>query len=114
MGIIFDRAPYRCAFEIDLLPRELWSVATSLTKVLDLTVAAVLGSIQLDSRELLRPDHGFTQQIGEAAHERGVQAIRSPSATGVDEVLAIFPENLGTATMRVELLGLWQTIEDLP
>lgn len=98
----------------DLLHRELWSVATSLERVLDLTDASVLAALALESIELVRPDHTFTQQVGEAAHERGVQAIKSPSATGVDDVLAAFPENLDAAVMSLELLEVWSTTDDLP
>jgi RES domain-containing protein len=98
---------------VDLLPRELWSVETQLERVLDLTDANVLSSLDVSAEDLVRPDHAFTQQIGEGAHERGLQAIRSRSATGVDEVLALFPENLGTATLRVELLRVWSSETDL-
>ena len=98
----------------DLLPRELWSVAASLERVLDLTEPAALTSLGVASAELVRPDHAFTQQIGEAAHERGVQAIKAPSASGVDEVLAVFPENLGTITLQVELVQTWTTVDDFP
>jgi RES domain-containing protein len=97
----------------DLLPRELWSLEASLEILLDLTNNAVLDSLALDTSDLVRPDHAFTQQIGEAAHERQIQAIRSPSATGVDEVLALFPENLGTVAMKVERLQTWATENDL-
>ncbi|MDQ6928147.1 MAG: RES family NAD+ phosphorylase [Actinomycetota bacterium] len=75
----------------DLLPRELWSVTAELTGVLDLTAAAALSAVAIDPTDLVRPDHAFTQELGEAAHERGIQAIRSPSVTGIDEILAIFP-----------------------
>lgn len=97
----------------DLLPRELWSVASRLERVLDLTDASVLVSAGVASTELTRPDQAFTQQIGEAAHERGVQAIKSPSATDVDDVLAIFPENLGAVTLEVMLIDVWSSAEDL-
>ena len=97
----------------DLLPRELWSVSTSLEKVLDLTDASTLSRLDLEHSDLCRPDHSFTQEIGEAAHERGVQAIKAPSATGVDEVLAILPENLGPVTLRVKLVEVWSSDDDL-
>ncbi len=97
----------------DLLPRELWSIATDLEKTLDLSDVSVLTAAGLDPGDLVRPGHAFTQQIGEAAHERGVQAIRAPSATGVDEVLALFPENLGGATLQVELVEVWESSQDI-
>jgi hypothetical protein len=64
--------------------------------------------------DLVRPAHGFTRQIGEAAHELRYQAIRSPSATDVDEILAVFPENLGAATLKPRLERVWATVDDLP
>lgn len=97
----------------DLLPRELWSMTTQLETVLDLTDGSALKAAGVHSADLVRPGHTFTQQIGEAAHERGVQAIKAPSATGVDEVLALFPENLAGATMHVELVEVWESSRDL-
>lgn len=97
----------------DLLPRELWSVTATLDRVLDLTAEVVLDALALAPTDLVRPEHAFTQQIGEAAHERNIQAIKSASATGVDDVLALFPENLGAAGMRVELLQVWESVSDL-
>jgi len=97
----------------DLLPRELWSIATDLEKVLDLSDVSVLTASGVRPADLVRPGHAFTQQIGEAAHERGVQAIKAPSATGVDEVLALFPENLGGATLQVELVEMWESSQDM-
>jgi RES domain-containing protein len=97
----------------DLLPREMWSVSTSLDQVLDLTAAAELASLGIAMEDLTRPDHPFTQEIGEVAHERQVQAIRSPSATGVDDVLAVFSENLGAVTLHVELVETWSSVSDL-
>jgi len=97
----------------DLLPRELFEIAADLDKVLDLTDAETLDALGIAPSELVREDHRFTQEIGEAAHEHAYQAIRSPSATGVDHVLAVFPENLAGAVLRVELVGEWTTAADL-
>lgn len=90
----------------DLLPRELWQVTTELVKVLDLTDDATLQALALSPADLTREDHRFTQDIGEAAHQHGFQAIRSPSATGVDHVLAVLPENLAGAVLHVELIAM--------
>lgn len=97
----------------DLLPRELWSLRVNTERVLDLTNATTLESAGLTPGELVLPDHAFSQQIGEAAHERGYQAIRSFSATGVDEVLVLFPENLGGEVIEVQLIERWNAIGDL-
>ena len=97
----------------DLLPRELWEITVALNKVLDLTDATTRDALGLVPTDLIRNDHSYTQDIGEAAHEQGFQAIRSPSATGVDDVLAVFPENLAGAVLRVELVREWRTLDDL-
>lgn len=96
-----------------LLPRELFEISADLDKVLDLTDTATLDALGIAPPDLVREDHRFTQEIGEAAHEHDFQAIRSPSATGVDDVLAIFPEKLAGAVLNVALLGEWNTSDDL-
>lgn len=98
----------------DLLPRELWIVSLNLDAVLDLGDPAVRHELQLEIGDLVRSDHGFTREIGEAAHELRYQAIRSPSATDVDEILAVFPENLGSATLTPRLVRVWTDVSDLP
>lgn len=108
------RQAERQGLKVDaLLPRELFEVRTELDKVLDLTAPATLAVLKIAPPDLVREDHRFTQEIGEAAHEHGFQAIRSPSATGVDEVLAIFPEQLAGTVLNVRLLGEWHTPDDL-
>ena len=86
---------------------------SDLDKVLDLTEAATLDALGIAAGDVARKDHRFTQDIGEAAHEHGFQAIHSPSATGVGDVLSIFPENLAGAVLDVKLLGEWTTAADL-
>jgi RES domain-containing protein len=99
---------------VDLLPRELWLIELDLETVLDLGDPAIRSGLGLETSDLVRADQGFTREIGEAAHELRYQAIRSPSATEVDEILAVFPENLGAATLKPRLDRVWQTIGDLP
>ena len=85
----------------DLLPREVWRITVNLTKVLDLTRRNTLEALVVDPADLVRDDLQLTNEIGEAAHEHGFQAIRSASATGVDDVLAIMPENLADGEVPV-------------
>lgn len=68
---------------------------------------------RIAAADLVREDHRFTQEIGAGTREHGFQAIRSPSATGVDHVVAIFPEKLAGAVLDVNLLGEWNTTDDL-
>ena len=97
----------------DLLPRELWLVTVVLTKVLDLTDADTLQVLGVEPDELVRDDLQLTHEIGAAAHEHRFQAIRSASVTGVDDVVAILPENLAGAVLAVELVQEWTTAADL-
>lgn len=96
-----------------LLPRELFEIRTELDNVLDLTDPATLDVLGIAPPDLVREDRHFTQEIGEVAHEHGFQAIRSPSATGVDQVLAIFPEQLAGAVLNMRRIGEWNTPDDL-
>ena len=97
----------------DLLPRELWEIAVELDGVLDLTDTKTCDELGLVDADLVREDRSLTREIGEAAHEHQFQAIRSPSATGVDHILAVFPENLSGRALQVELLAVWTNLTDL-
>lgn len=97
----------------DLLPREVWAVQVELDGVLDLTDPDVLDQLDLDPADLTREGRELTHEIGEAAFEQGFQAVRSRSATGVDEVLAVFVERLAGAVMDVELVEEWTDLPDL-
>lgn len=93
----------------DLLPRELWLVTAELTKVLDLTDIDTLQALGVEADELVRDDLQLTREIGEAAHGHRFQAIRSASVTGVDDVVAILPDNLAGAVLTAELVQEWTT-----
>lgn len=95
------------------LPRELYRLTASLTRVLDLTDADVVAALDLVANDMLRDDWSLTQEIGEAAYERDFQAILSRSMTGVDDVLAVMPENLAGAVLKAELVEQWAVPTDL-
>lgn len=97
----------------DLLPREVWRVQVELDAVLDLSDQRVLDHLGVDPVDLTREARELTHEIGEAAFEQGFQAVRSRSATGVDEVLSIFVERLAGAVMEVELVEEWTEVPDL-
>lgn len=96
-----------------LLPRALHRYEVSLDRVLDLTSRETLEHLGVTNAQIVGMDLGIPSQIGEAAHAIGSQAIRAPSATGVDEVLAVFPELLGSGQLRAELVERWESMEDL-
>jgi RES domain-containing protein len=97
----------------DLMPRELWHFELELEAVLDLTDTQTLAALELEAADLVQASHALTRAIGEAAHEQRFQAIRSHSATGTDDIIAVFTENLAGGRMSPELLEVWQSAADL-
>lgn len=98
----------------DLLPRRLWRIEGQLTRVLDLTDEATLHVVGVQHHDLVQDDLRITREIGEAAYQNRFQAILSPSATGIDQVLAIFTENLAGAVLTSTMIGEWDEPHDLP
>ena len=98
----------------DLLPREFWRIKGELSRVLDLLDHSTLNMIGIGREDLTRDDVALTRQIGEAAYEHQFQAILAPSATGVDQVLAIFTENLAGAVLDPTLIEEWKEPGQLP
>ena len=96
-----------------LLPRVLYRYKVSLERVLDLTSGETLDHLGVTTQQVVGADLRIARQIGEAAHATGSQAIRAPSATGVDDVLAVFPELLGSGRLLAELVEHWKSIGDL-
>lgn len=96
-----------------LLPRSVYQYDLRMDRVLDLTDEATLAHLGLTPPQLVSDDWSLCQEIGVAAHAGGDQAIRSPSATGVDNIVAVFSETVGTSLKAVELTETWAEIGDL-
>lgn len=97
-----------------LLPRVLYEYDIDLETVLDLTSADVRHQVGVSETILVHSDWAACQEIGEAAHRAGFQAITAPSATGVDNVLAVFPELTGSrGRIEAHLSEEWTTTADL-
>jgi len=96
-----------------LLPRVLYRYEISLDQVLDLTSPDALDHLGVTVELVNGTDLQLPRQIGEAAHSMGAQGIRAPSATGVDQVLALFPELLGTGLLVPQVLERWETAADV-
>jgi RES domain-containing protein len=96
-----------------LLPRHLYRYDIRLDRVLDLTNAGVREEVGLGLEVLTGPDWAACQDIGTTAHALGVQAILSPSAAGVDDVLALFAQHIGLGTVEPKLIEEWHTVADL-
>lgn len=96
-----------------LLPRSVYQYELRLDRLLDLTQRATLEHLGLTTAQLVSDDWSFCQELGAAAHAGGDQAIRSPSATGVDQVIAVFTELAGTSLTSVERIEEWNDLTDL-
>ena len=97
----------------DRLPRELWDVSTVESAVLlDLADPATLRHLSLTHSDLVRDDLQTTQRIGQAAYDTAYQAVRGPSATGIDIVYAVFPEKL-QSPLHATLLETWTAAAQL-
>jgi RES domain-containing protein len=76
-------------------PRVLLQLQARLSRVLDLTDAAVRKGIGLGLAETTAPDWSRCHEVAREARAAGYSAIRFPSATRVDDNLAIFLDRLG-------------------
>jgi hypothetical protein len=95
-----------------LFPRVLFRYDVALSNVINLTDPAVTDHLGIAHHELTA-DWQVTQLLGETAHALVVQAVLTPSATGIDDVLVVFPEHLGLGTVEPEQVELWQSPADL-
>lgn len=93
-----------------LLPRSLYRYDLVLEMVLDLTSRSVLRTLGVRTETLTAPGWGETQDLGRAAHDTGWEALLTPSATRVDQVLAVFPDNLGAGSVAAELVETWKRL----
>jgi RES domain-containing protein len=104
----------RLVFGVEgLLPRDLYHYDVTLDRVLDLTSTVTLNHLEVTTDQVVGADLTTPRRIGEAAYATGSQAVLAPSATGVDKVLAFFPELLGSGRLVPELLERWESVEDL-
>ena len=63
---------------------------------------------------VIQEDRSLTHEIGEIAHQFLYQAIINGSATGVDNVVAVFTDNLRAGTLSPKLEATWTDIADVP
>ncbi|MGH3441354.1 MAG: hypothetical protein ACRDUY_04805 [Nitriliruptorales bacterium] len=95
-----------------LLPRALYEYQLELYRVLDLTDEGIRDYVGVSVSDLTE-DWSLCQAVGTEAHAAGDQAIRAYSATGVDTVLVVFPELVGSGLIEVRLIERWETPGDL-
>jgi RES domain-containing protein len=88
----------------DFMPRDVLEYEVELEAVLDLTGSEALAAVGLSETLLLSDDPTPCQQVGEAAHHLGREALLAPSVTGEGSVLAVFLERLLPAS-RVEIVS---------
>lgn len=97
-----------------LLPRHVYRFRLTSRDVLDLRQPAVRTAIALPQDGLFGVTTKYKQLIGEVAFALGIEAIVAPSATGIGDVVAVFPDlNPASKTSR-EYMGIWLTPIDVP
>ena len=96
-----------------LLPRALYRYEVELQAVLDLTDPDTLDHLGTRVDEFVGEDLGAPRTLGESAHAAGFHAIRCPSATGVGDVLAAFPDLVGLGRLEPHHAEDWTRLEDL-
>jgi RES domain-containing protein len=96
-----------------LLPRVLYEYRVELTNVLDLRDAATQRALELTARQLIASDWHATQQLGVTAQATGIAAICSPSATGVDDTLAVVADSAATERLDARELEPWERVSDV-
>jgi RES domain-containing protein len=95
-----------------LLPRVLWRYEVDLEGVLDLADPDRRDELGLGFDVLVGPEWTSCQRIGAAAYEAGVCALRTPSATGVGIVLALFLPHVGPDRVKAHLAEEWSSPPD--
>ena len=96
-----------------LLPRALYRYEIDLDRILDLTDVDVRAQVGLGVDALIGPDWTACQELGVAAHALGVRGINSPSATGVDDVLAVFVQHVGLGRLEPHPVEEWHSLDQL-
>jgi RES domain-containing protein len=96
-----------------LLPRMLYRYEVTLDRVLDLTVDEVRAEVGLSLDILTGPDLTTCQELGVTLHALGAQGIKSPSATGVGEVLAVFVQLIGLGRLEPHLAEEWHALDQI-
>ena len=110
----FRRAGQRRTIGITgLLPRALYRYGVSLESVLDLSERRSRDHLEVTLQQVLGTDLDLPRRIGEAAYGSGFQAIAAPSATGVDHVVAVFPDRVGVGDLVPRLKEIWALPSDL-
>jgi RES domain-containing protein len=96
-----------------LLPRRLYRYEVSLFRVLDLTDEVTRRALDIEQDVLMRSNWSACQDLGTIAHNLNIQAINSPSATGVGEVLAVFSENVEEGDLQATFVEEWREVGDV-
>lgn len=96
-----------------LLPRHLFRYSLRLDRVLDLGDRRTIARLDITNEDLVGEDLSITRRIGQSVQALGLEALRSPSATGQDDVLAIFIENIASGAVDVKLLEIWESVTDV-
>lgn len=83
------------------LPRDLHTIRVAELQALDLRDDSVLLALDITADLLSTEDWSLCQQIAEAAHFLGYQAIIAKSASGVGDVIAVFDDRIRLSDLEV-------------
>jgi hypothetical protein len=72
-----------------------------------------LSQLAVEAASLLDDDWTLTREIGQLAHQFGLQGVVNTSATRVDDVMALFPDNLRSGRITPNVAEEWQELTDL-
>lgn len=92
-----------------------WSLYRSVSATCSTSRRRTIDHLGLEASELVQEDRTVTHQLGEVAHQFGYQAVRNASAAGVDDVIAVFIENLRSGVLSPsESEAVWNDVDDIP
>ncbi len=93
----------------DLVPRGLYRYEVAVHDALDLRDGATREQLGLSDQQLFGEDRSACEAIGRAAFANERTAVIAPSATGHDDVLAVFLDHVsGASTVTVGDYEVWE------
>lgn len=94
----------------DLMPRGLYRFDVQLSGALDLRDPLTRERLELSDDQLTGEDRSRCQAIGEAAFATARTAVIAPSATGRDDILAVYLQHVhGESRLAVRDHVVWET-----
>ena len=96
-----------------LLPRILYRYQVQLEAVLNLTDQVALRHLAISHTDIVQRDWKMTQELGAMAHDEGLQGLLAPSATGVDDVIVVFIDQVEPGAVQPLEMEQWTSTTQL-